>query len=163
MRHRAAILVVVGCVLLLVSAYGLGGVLQAASLFVGARALRNANLWGSVALIAFLGSLVCFWFAKRHIGTSSRVRLVVVAIALISAVALVWPLAAEFAAVDACLDSGGSYNYLGSVCDLEQDHPYIPVFDRQGFRISGSLGLVVFGVLISATLRPHTGGHQHAL
>jgi hypothetical protein len=153
----------VGCVLLLVSAYGLGGVLQAASLFEGARALRNANLWGSIALVAFLGALICFWFAKRRIGVSSRARLVVGGIAVVSAVALLWPHAAEFAAVDACLDGGGSFDYTRSVCDREQNHSYVAVFERQGFRIAGSLALVIFGVLVAAPWSSLSGEQRHAL
>jgi len=163
MGYRAAILIGAGCVLLLVSAYGLGGVLQAASLFVGARSLRNANLWGSVSLVAFLGSLVCFWFAKRRIGVSSRTRFVVGGIAVVSAVALLWPLATEFMAVDACLDGSGSFDYTRSVCDHEQNHSYVPVFERQGFRIAGSLALVIFGVLIATPWPSHSSGQRHAL
>jgi hypothetical protein len=163
MGYRAAILIGVGCVLLLVSAYGFGGVLQAASLFVGDRALRNANLWGSVSLVSFLGSIVCFWFAKRRIGVSSRARLVVGGIAVVSAAALLWPVATEFMAVDACRDGGGSFDYTRSVCDREQNHSYVPVFERQGFRIAGSLALVVFGVLVAIPWSSHSGAQRHAL
>ena len=160
MRYRAAILIGVGCG---VGAYALGAVLQAASLFVGARALRNANLWGSVSLVAFLGSLVCFWFAKRHIGVSSRARLAVAGIAVVSAVALLWPLATEFMAVDACIDGGGSFDYTRSICDREQNHSYVPLYERQGFRIAGSLTLVIFGVILAAPWPSHSVGQRHAL
>jgi hypothetical protein len=163
MRYRAAILTSVGCVLLLVCAYGLGGVLQAANLFVDARALRNANLWGSVSLVAFLGSLVCLWLAKRRVWVSSRVRLGVGGIAAVSAVALLSPLAAEFFAVDACLDGGGSFDYVRSVCDRVANHSYVPVFARQGFRIAGSVALVIFGVLAAAPWASHPGGKRHVL
>lgn len=32
----------------------------------------------------------------------------------------------EFLEVDACLDSGGSYDYKNKVCDFKQSHPYAP-------------------------------------
>ncbi|MBH0184858.1 MAG: hypothetical protein HP477_05400 [Nitrospira sp.] len=163
MKHRPAIFIILGCLLLIVSAYGFGGVIQAASLFVGERALRDANLWGSVSLVAFLGALVCFLAAARRLTDRSLPRLLVGGLAVVSTVVLVWALVAEFLAVDTCLDAGGSFDYMRSACDLEQNHPYIPVMERQGFRVAGSFALTLFGLVLVAPWWPRVGGHQHAL
>ena len=32
----------------------------------------------------------------------------------------------EFLSVDACLDSGGSYDYVKRKCDYQKNHNYIP-------------------------------------
>jgi len=51
-----------------------------------------------------------------------QMRNVVGGTMLVGAVLLAWPPVAEFVAVDACLDSGGSYNYELGVCDHEHSH-----------------------------------------
>ncbi len=45
---------------------------------------------------------------------------------LVAAMALIWRSMAEFIAVDACLDRGGSYNYATGVCDFTESHPFAP-------------------------------------
>jgi hypothetical protein len=145
---------VIGVLMLLASLYALGGVYQAAALFVGMKALRNANLWGSIALVTAIFSAASFWAALRPIHASSPVVLVASGITLfVLAAMLIWPLLAEFVAVDGCLDAGGSYDYLSSACDFADNHPYLPVLDRQGFRLVGSvvflfLGGVAFSIFI---------------
>ncbi len=48
--------------------------------------------------------------------------------ALLIAVALIFGglAAREFVAAEACLDSGGSFNYSSGTCDHAQNHPYAP-------------------------------------
>lgn len=36
------------------------------------------------------------------------------------------PYAREFAAVDKCLDAGGSFDYSVGACDHQESHPYVP-------------------------------------
>ena len=137
-----------GVLMLLTSLYALGGVLQAASLFVGDRALRNGNFWGSIALVAFIIAIACFWMAGGHNRMPSRpFRVVTGGLLLALAWILIWPLLAQFSAVDRCLDAGGSYDYINSVCDFAENHEYLAVFDRQGFRIVGFLVFSVLGIL----------------
>ena len=42
---------------------------------------------------------------------------------LVLAIVLIWTWVTEFLAVDACLDSGGSYDYERRVCDYRSSHP----------------------------------------
>ena len=163
MSRRSTVFIGVGVLLLVVSAYSLGGVVQAASLFVGARALRNANFWGSISLVAFLGSRICFWRGATKVWGRSSPRIFVGTAAAILAAALVWPLASEFMAVDACLDSGGSYDYVLSTCDLQRDHPHLQLFERQGFRVVGSLALMAFAALLVAPSWLGAGRRHKAL
>lgn len=46
-----------------------------------------------------------------------------------------WPATAEFLAIDACLDAGGSFNYAQSVCDFRTSHPYSPTILRSPWLI----------------------------
>jgi len=55
---------------------------------------------------------------------AKQLRVLVRSALLLAAVAVLWPRWSEFWAVDACLDSGGSYNYDTQQCDHEQSHPY---------------------------------------
>jgi hypothetical protein len=72
---------------------------------------------------AFLGSSICFRYAEERVSLRSPVRVIVGVIAVLLVVALAWPLAAQFPAVDTCLDRGGSYDFVLSVGDLRQNHP----------------------------------------
>jgi len=151
MRQRAAIFLVPGALMLLTSFYALGGLVQAASLFVGARALRNANFWGSIALVSLIIAITCFWMAGGSNRIPSRaVRRLAGGVLLALGWIVIWPLLAQLVAIDGCLDAGGSYDYINSVCDFTENHEYLPVFDRQGFRIVGFLAFLVLGILALA-------------
>lgn len=52
-------------VLLIVALYSAMGVLQAASIYVGERALQNLRFWGSITVFSFVGSIVFSLFATR--------------------------------------------------------------------------------------------------
>jgi len=58
-------LLVLAVVSLLLCGYSLVGVLQAAMLFSGERALRNYQLWGSASAIFLVLALWLFWSAWR--------------------------------------------------------------------------------------------------
>jgi hypothetical protein len=63
---------------------------------------------------------------------------------LIAALLLLAFVVWQFFAVDACLDAGGSFNYLARQCDMAVSHPN-PGFWR-------SLGLPLVGALITAVI-----------
>jgi hypothetical protein len=44
----------------------------------------------------------------------------------------VWSLIRHVVRVDSCLDSGGSYDYILSQCDMNTSHPYLPMFRTHG-------------------------------
>jgi hypothetical protein len=54
MFSRSKALKTIGCLLLLMGVYSLLGFFQGAMLYTGERALKNANLWGSLFLIAMV-------------------------------------------------------------------------------------------------------------
>lgn len=157
MTHRPALLITLGCLLILVSLYTFGGVIQAASLFIGVKALRNGNLWGSLSLVSLALAVMCFFRASRSaILAPHLIRPLKTAwgcIALFIAGWLLWPLFSDIFAADRCLDGGGSFDYVRSVCDMEETHSYVPLLDRQGFRVVGAL---VFGISALAALRSNT-------
>jgi hypothetical protein len=43
---------------------------------------------------------------------------------------LAWGYGREFSAVDSCLDSSGSFDYVTMTCDHTQNHPYSPYSQR---------------------------------
>lgn len=165
MTNRAKIFFVLGAVFLLVSIYGLLGVLQAASLFVGARALLNANLWGSVFLVGLAASMACFVNAS-HIKkpVSSWLWPATGLVLVVFAVWFVLPVIRDLLAIDSCLDRGGSFDHVLSACDFSTNHPSISTFNRQGFRLTV---FVVFSLLGFKLLIPHLrnwlSGRKHAL
>ncbi len=56
----------------------------------------------------------------RYVGLTVGTILVLVA------AYLVWQPVSHFFAVDACLDQGGSFDYVAGACDFERSHPYSP-------------------------------------
>ncbi|CAN5180106.1 hypothetical protein BH24GEM2_BH24GEM2_07700 [soil metagenome] len=55
---------------------------------------------------------------------------------------LLWPYVSAFLAVDTCLDSGGSYNYVTSTCDFHQSHPSRSFYESVTFWAGIVLGLL---------------------
>ncbi len=49
--------------------------------------------------------------------------------------------------VDACINEGGSYNYLLAECDFEQKHPFQPLMARYPMLVNGTMLLSVVGLL----------------
>jgi hypothetical protein len=142
MISRKRLLLVLGCFLILVTLYGLLGFFQGIMLYTGARALKNANLWGSVFLAASTASVFSFWAVRVAGAPSPRYLLTCRALSGISFAAAVWillPVLRDLIAIDHCLDAGGSFNYVQSVCDFKQSHTTLSLFERQGFRIVAAL------------------------
>lgn len=132
--------IAVGILLGLLGLYALMGVLQAAMLFTGARALSNFNFWASVSFVAYVASLAALLRPWRLLRSIPYPALVASAIVLLSAsLAIAYPVVSEFVAADACLDSGGSYNYVRSLCDFSRNHPVVGMVWRSGLRLTFSL------------------------
>jgi hypothetical protein len=141
------------------------GVLQAASLFVGARALLNANLWGSVFLVGLVASVACFVAAFRT--QRSIPSLLTAAAGLVLVVFAIWfasPVIHDLLEIDSCLDRGGSFDHVHSVCDFSTNHPNISTFSRQGFRLTTFVIFSLVGVkLLVPYLRNGLSRRKHAL
>ncbi len=65
---------------------------------------------------------------------------------LVLAIVLTWMWVADFLAIDACLDSGGSYDYERRVCDHRSSHP--PGERRGRLLLGGALASAVAAVLL---------------
>jgi hypothetical protein len=123
-----------GAFCILASAYCFMGILQAASLFTGERALFNGNLWASLSLL--------FGFGAAHLISAARLtsdryspciaRILTLFWAVISLVAA-WQVVSHLLAIDRCLDQGGSFDYVRGECDLESSHNTISLFKTHGF------------------------------
>ncbi len=112
--------------------YGALGVLQSLSLYQGARTLWNVNLWSAVVLAAVLFAALLIW-PGAVFGSSKAALPKRVVFWLSVAVLATWPLVRELAAVDACLDSGGSYDAVLRVCSMSASFPFIPLYRTHGF------------------------------
>ena len=163
MSRRSKLLVVAACVLFLVFLYGFAGVLQAAMLFVGVKALRNANLWGSIAIVGLAAAVACMWLALQSRRRASRIShsyvyMLGAVVALGLALVMLWPVIRDFVAIDRCLDGGGSFDYVESVCDMSANHPHLSLPEYQGFRV---VAAVVFGIPGALLLRAARRSHLH--
>jgi hypothetical protein len=141
MQRQASIVVprwlcAIGSALFAVAAlYALAGVLQAASLFTGERALRNGNLWGSLFLVGLSASALLVAMAVR-VQLGPLARKVAGALSLVLAVWAAWPVASHVLAADRCLDQGGSFNYVLGVCDESANHPALSLVVTHGFLLT---------------------------
>ncbi|WP_027858371.1 hypothetical protein [Marinobacterium jannaschii] len=52
----------------------------------------------------------------------------------------------ELSEVESCLDSGGSFDYSQSVCDMNTEHPFQPFIQRHMALVNGSMLLAVVGL-----------------
>jgi hypothetical protein len=127
----------------LASLYCVLGVLQALSLFRGDRALWNLNLWASLALVAG----VVAWQLAPKVAQPSQPSKLQVAIAWLQlglALYFVWQVVSHLASVDACLDHGGSFDYLAGECSMLESLPFVPLHRTHGFPM---VATCVFGFL----------------
>jgi hypothetical protein len=147
MFSRSKALKTIGCLLLLMGVYSLLGFFQGAMLYTGERALKNANLWGSLFLIAMVFSVVCFLNASpRRVILLTRFSVFSWVLACATFAVSIWfviPVFNDLWAIDRCLDAGGSFNHVQSLCDFSQSHQPMSVASRQGFRIVAAIALVL--------------------
>lgn len=153
---RRLLLVCAGVIFLLASLYGLMGFFQAVMLFTGERALKNSNIWSSVFLVAVALATVCF-AASRKKRPSRAVhpdgaRAAVLGVSLLLSAGAAWRVARDYMALDACLDLGGSFDYVRSVCDFAEPHAVVSLFAWRGFFLTSALVFAV-PVVLAATRR----------
>ncbi|MDF2183004.1 hypothetical protein [Neptuniibacter sp. CAU 1671] len=55
---------------------------------------------------------------------------------------------AELNDVQACLDTGGSWNYQQGVCDQQASHPFIPFLVRYPLLVNGGMLLSCVGLIL---------------
>ena len=68
----------------------------------------------------------------------------------------------EFFAADACLNRGGSFDYVLSRCDMVEGHAYLPVLPRWRSWLDGpTVGLSLF-LLVGAVLLLRTQDRRRA-
>jgi hypothetical protein len=151
---RSRVLKAIGYLLLVFSVYSLMGFFQGVMLFAGERALKNANLWGSAFLIGVVVSSVCFYNANSRQTTIPTkfqpIHWLLVCSATVTVIWLVVPVFNDLWAIDSCLDAGGSFDHVYSLCDFSQSHKQMSVVTRQGFRIVASAMIVVMmGICIT--------------
>lgn len=140
---------ILGAAFFLLSLYALAGVLQAASLFTGPRAFSNANFWGSVWLVSLVVSILCFDQASpetpKFLVLPKWIKALLGVILMVVALWFVSPVITDLRAIDQCLDNGGSFDHVKSVCDLTASHPGMSTFNRQGFRLVTFVVLILWG------------------
>ena len=56
----------------------------------------------------------------------------------------------EWSAVDSCLDSGGSFDYVNMKCDHTSNHPFVPF--KQRHPVAGWIGFVTGLIAVLAAL-----------
>ena len=131
---RALVLRIAGVLFGVASVYSLMGVLQAMSLFTGERALRNGNLWGSLCLLGAVLAIHLFLIARSKPPARSQRKAVVFAVGWLAVAALaLWPVLSHLVAVDRCLDSGASFNYVRGSCDTSSTHESLSLVATHGF------------------------------
>ncbi len=151
---RRRLLLSAGVVFLLASLYGLMGFFQAVMLFTGERALKNSNIWSSVFLVALALATVCFASSRRQrSGRATHVRAVLLAVCLLFSAAAAWRVAGDYLALDSCLDLGGSFDYVRSVCNSAGSHAVVSLFAWRGFFITSAFVFAVPVVLAAASWR----------
>ena len=159
---RRLLLVCAGVFFLLASLYGLMGFFQAVMLFTGERALKNSNIWSSVFLVAIALAIMCF-AESRHKRSSRATHLAVARAALLGvclflSAAAAWRVASDYMALDSCLDLGGSFDYVRSVCDLTESHAVVSLFAWRGFFLTSTLVFAVPVVLAAVRRRKTNEG-----
>ncbi len=164
-NSRTLLFSVLGVTFLLSSLYAVMGVLQAASLFTGPRAFSNANFWGSVWLVALVFSVLCFWQVcggtPKFLVFPAWLKVVVGICLVVLALWFLSPVIADLLAIDRCLDNGGSFNHVESVCDLTVSHPHMSTFERQGFRLVTFVVLLIWGALLVLPIFSRRGNKHH--
>lgn len=155
---------IAGTFFVLACIYAFMGVLQAASLFTGGRALYNGNLWGSLSLIfAFCAAHL---FAANGRGMSQSrpgtAKFIAILWAFIAAWAT-WQVLAHILAVDRCLDNGASFDYVLGQCDIKYSHEAFSIWKTHGFLIVVAVVTALHSVAALRRAYTKTSTSNHAL
>jgi hypothetical protein len=79
--------------------------------------------------------------------------IICIAIIILPLAYLATDYAAEFTAIDSCLDSGGSYDYDKNKCDKEDNHDYTPYSKRNQDLILTCVTVSILGSAVLFRLR----------
>jgi hypothetical protein len=155
---------IAGTIFVLACIYAFMGVLQAASLFTGGRALYNGNLWGSLTLVfAFCAAHM---FAVNGRGMSQfrpgTVKIIAILWASIAAWAT-WQVLAHTLAVDRCLDDGASFDYVLGQCDINCSQEVFSIWKTHGFLIVVAVVTALHAVAALRRAYTKTSTPNHAL
>jgi hypothetical protein len=141
--------------------YGALGILQALSLYQGARALWNVNQWSVLVLVGLITSALAVWpgmvFGNARAGLPRST-----AFWLLTATLALWPLVKAFVAIDACLDAGGSYDSVRAQCSMKTSHPFIPLHQTHGFFIFTTVIAALLAALSFLSSRVRSAAPQRA-
>jgi hypothetical protein len=138
---------VAGTFFVLASIYALLGVLQAASLFTGGRALYNGNLWGSLSLIFAFFAAHMFAANGRSMSRfhPGAAKFIAFLWAVIAAWAT-WQVLTHILSVDHCVDNGGSFDYVLGQCDSKYSHEAFSIWKTHGFLIVVAIVTATYSV-----------------
>lgn len=155
---------VAGTFFVLASIYAFLGVLQAASLFTGGRALYNGNLWGSLSLVFAFFAVHMFaangrGMSRFHPGAAKFIAILWAAIAAWA----IWQVLAHILAVDRCLDNGGSFDYVLGQCDSKYSHEAFSIWKTHGFLIVVAVVTAIHSVAALRRAYTKTSASNHAL
>ncbi len=67
---------------------------------------------------------------------------------LVPAAAMMSGYLMEQSVIDACLDAGGSYDYVAEACDPVSNHAFVPFSARYPLLVNGGMLLSVAGLLL---------------
>ena len=154
---------IAGTFFVLACIYAFMGVLQAASLLTGGRALYNGNLLGSFSLVfAFCAAHL---FAANVRGMSQFrpgiAKFIVILWAAIAAWAT-WQVLEHILAVDRCLDDGASYDYVLGQCDIKYSHEVISIWKTHGFLMVVAINTALHSVAALRRAYKKTSTSNHA-
>jgi len=83
----------------------------------------------------------------------ARIRIAIAVLVIAAAVA--WPFVAELAAVDRCLDAGGSFDYNVGQCDFKASHPSVGIWERHGLSLLVAFALGVVSCVVLLRRKSH--------
>jgi hypothetical protein len=132
--------------LLALAAYSVLGILQALSISQGERAIWNINFWASGGLLATVFAWLVAPTRSHSNQRGSIAHRLAPWVHFAIALAAAWSVLRHLLAVDACLDRGGSYNYLISSCSLVETSTFMPLHQSHGFPMTAAVVFALLGL-----------------
>ncbi len=62
----------------------------------------------------------------------------------------------EFFIIDSCLNKGGSYDYKNMICDYQQNHQFIPFFERTYLFRDLGIWFIICSLIFFSTFKTKT-------
>jgi hypothetical protein len=146
MHPSPALRWLIASLLLALAAYSALGILQALSISQGERAIWNINFWASGGLLATVLAWLVAPIRSHSTQRGSIAHRLVPWVHFAIALAAAWSVLGHLFAVDACLDRGGSYNYLISSCSLVETSQSMPLHQSHGFPMTAAVVFTLLGL-----------------